>query len=87
MTDQGFLYGGTYVYYWVLYYTYLSPQEMGSINEIVDKLSSYVNGISRTSYFRKRNEAVQILGRLLWGYTSKETKKIANQFIEGEDES
>lgn len=75
------------VYYWVLYYTYLSPQEMGSINEIMDKLSSYINGISRTSYFRKRNEAVEILGRLLWGYTAKETKQIANQFIGGEDES
>ena len=60
------------LYYWILYYTYLSPQEMQNIDEIVDKLKDYMKDISRSTYFRKKNEAVMQLGRVLWGYTSRE---------------
>jgi len=60
------------LYYWILYYTYLSPQEMLNADEIVDKLGDYMKDISRSTYFRKKNEAVMQLGRVLWGYTSRE---------------
>ena len=69
------------VYYWILYYSYLSPQELESVNEIVEKLSGYVKDISRRSYFRKRDEAVLQLGRLLWGYTTQECMEILDRFV------
>lgn len=68
------------IYYWILYYTYLSPQEMESVDEIVEKLTEYTRDISRRTYFRKRNEAVTQLGRLLWGYTTRECLDILQKF-------
>ena len=69
------------LYYWVLYYSYLSPQEIGSIAEIVDKLSNYAKDMSRRTYFRRRDEAILQLGRLLWGYTTKECIEILDRFF------
>lgn len=69
------------LYYWVLYYSYLSPQELGSIAEIVEKLSNYAKDMSRRTYFRRRDEAVLQLGRLLWGYTTKECMEILERFF------
>lgn len=68
------------LYYWILYYTYLSPQEMQNIDEIVDKLRDYMKDVSRSTYFRKKNEAVMQLGRVLWGYTSRECMEIVSFF-------
>ena len=69
------------IYYWVLYYSYLSPQGLGSIAEFVDKLSSYAKDMSRRTYFRRRDEAILQLGRLLWGYTTKECMEILERFF------
>lgn len=64
------------LYYWILYYTYFSPQEMQNTDEIVEKLREYIKDISRSTYFRKKNEAVLQLGIILWGYTSMECIQI-----------
>lgn len=69
------------IYYWTLYYSYLSPQELENVEEIVDKLSNYTKDMSRRTYFRKRDEAVLQLGRLLWGYTTKECMEILERFV------
>lgn len=69
------------IYYWVLYYSYLSPQGLGSIAEFVDKLSSYAKDMSRRTCFRRRDEAILQLGRLLWGYTTKECMEILERFF------
>lgn len=66
------------LYYWILYYTYFSPQEMQNTDEIVEKLREYIKDISRSTYFRKKNEAVLQLGRILWGYTSRECIQIVD---------
>lgn len=68
------------MYYWILYYTYLSPQEIQSVDEIVYKLSDYIKDISKRTYYRKKNEAVMQLGVLLWGYTAKNCLKIIEAF-------
>ena len=68
------------LYYWILYYAYLSPQETKSVEEILDKLALYAQDISRRSYFRKREEAIIELGHLLWGYSTKETNKVLEHF-------
>lgn len=41
-------------YYWILYYTFLSPQQLDNVNEIVEQLQPYIRDISRTTYYRKR---------------------------------
>lgn len=69
------------IYYWILYYSYLSPQEYDNIDEIIEKLSGYLKDISKRTYYRKRNEAIRQLGRLLWGYTSRDCLRIIEVFI------
>ena len=57
------------LYYWVLYYTYLSPQEYDNLIEILIALEAHFQPMSsRTSYYR-REEAIHTLGSILWGYT------------------
>ncbi len=65
-------------YYWILYYSYLSPQEANDVEEIVNKLSVCFKDISKRTYYRKREEAVRQLSWLLWGYTSQDCLKILN---------
>lgn len=59
-------------YYWLLYYTFLSPQQMENVNEIIEQLRPHIRDISRTTYYRKREKAVEALSSILWGYTSKD---------------
>ena len=47
--------------YWVLYYTYLSSQEFGGVDEIVEKLSEMFRDFSK-------NESIRRMGDLLWGF-------------------
>ena len=69
------------VYYWILYYTYLCPQQLQNIEEIVESLRPHILNISRRTYYRKRPEAVEALSAVLWGYTNKDCLKVLNQFF------
>ena len=71
-------------YYWILYYTYLSPQQLRNVEEIVEKLRPHMRDISYATYYRKRQECVEELSSVLWGYTSKESKKILDVFFPDE---
>lgn len=66
--------------YWVLYYTYLSPQAIGTVEDIVDKLSGFFQDFSRSTYYRRKNEAINQLGSLLWGYTTKKCEPVLGLF-------
>ena len=59
-------------YYWVLYYTFLSPQQLDNVSEIIEQLQPHIRDISRATYYRKRELAVDALSSILWGYTSKD---------------
>jgi hypothetical protein len=74
-------YGETY--YWTLYYSFLSPQKLRSVEEVVEKLRPYIHDVSSTTYYRKRNEAIEVFGSILWGYTSNDCKEIINKFLPG----
>lgn len=69
------------IYYWVLYYTYLSPQELGSVSEIIETLEPRLKSISYRTYYRYRNEAIEALGSVLWGYTSKDCLDLLEHFF------
>ena len=72
-------YGETF--YWILYYTFLSPQQLENVNEIVEQLRPHIRDISRTTYYRKREQAVEALSSILWGYTSKECMNVLDEFL------
>ena len=71
------------IYYWLLYYTYLSPQQLRNVDEIIEKLRPYIRDISFRTYYRRRKEAVAALSSILWGYTAKDSAEILDQFFPG----
>ncbi len=72
-------YGETY--YWILYFSFLSPQQFHSAEEIVEQLRPYVRSISYRTYYRQRREAIEALSSILWGYTAKESLDILNKTL------
>jgi hypothetical protein len=67
-------------YYWILYYTFFSPQQLRNADEIVEKLRPHMRDISSATYYRKRYSAVDAFSSVLWGYTSKECVEILKVF-------
>lgn len=68
-------------YYWILYFTYLSPQQLENVDAILEQLQPYIRDISRTSYFRKREKAVETFSSILWGYTSRDCMDVLDDFF------
>lgn len=68
-------------YYWLLYYTFLSPQQLRNVEEIIEKLRPYIRDISFRTYYRRRREAIDALSSILWGYTSKDSNDILERFF------
>lgn len=48
-------------YYWLLYYSFLSPQQYRSAEEIIEQLKPHIRDISYRTYYRKRKEAIDAL--------------------------
>lgn len=70
-------------YYWLLYYSYLSPQQLRNVEEIIEKLRPHIRDISMRTYYRKRQECIGALSSILWGYTSKDSMEVLEQFVPG----
>ena len=68
-------------YYWVIYYTFLSPQEYESVDELVEQLKPHVHDISKPTYYRIRKKAVDAVSPILWGYSSRECNAILDEFF------
>lgn len=68
-------------FYWILYYTFLSPQQLRNVEEIIEKLQLHIQNISFRTYYRKRQEAIEALSSVLWGYTSKDSLEILEKFF------
>jgi len=68
-------------YYWLLYYTYLSPQQLKNVEEIITQLRPYIRDISFRTYYRKRKSAVEALSSVLWGYTAQDSLETLQQFF------
>ena len=72
------------IFYWLLYYTFLSPQELESVQDILENLQPYIHNISYRTYYRKRQEAIEALSSVLWGYTCKECMDVIKHFFPDE---
>ena len=59
-------------YYWMLYYSFLSPQQYHNVEKIIELLQPHIMDISYRTYYRKRKEAIGVLSSILWGYTARE---------------
>lgn len=68
-------------FYWVLYYTYLSPQQLQNVEEIIVQLRPHIRDISFRTYYRKRKSAVEALSSVLWGYTTQDSLTVLQQFF------
>ena len=53
------------LYYWLLYYTYLSPHQLRNTEEILESLRLHTKDISFRTYYRRRREAVAALDAVL----------------------
>ena len=67
--------------YWILYYTFIIPQKLQNTQQIIDKLQTNIREISYRTYFRKRQEAIDALSSILWGYTSKDCMEVLEHFF------
>ncbi len=56
-------------FYWILYYSYLSPQQLQNMDEIIESLCPHITNSSHRTYYCKCLEAVQALSSILWEYT------------------
>ena len=68
-------------YYWLLYYSYLSPQQYQSVDEIIEMVRPHISDISQRTFFRRRKDAIEALSSILWGYTSKDSLSFLEQFF------
>lgn len=72
-------------YYWILYYTYFSPQQLRNVDEIITQLRPYIRDISFRTYYRRRKDAVEALSSVLWGYTAQDSLSVLEQFFPSEE--
>ena len=64
------------LYYWILYYAYLSPQQCENAGAILQSLETKGISISLRTYYVHRDEAIEVLSSILWGYTSQDCENI-----------
>ena len=74
-------------YYWLLYYTFLCPQQLRNVEEIIEKLRPHIRDISFRTYYRRRKEAIDALSSILWGYTSKDSMEVLERFFPDDNSS
>lgn len=67
--------------YWILYYTFIVPQQLQNTQQIIDKLRIHIREISYRTYFRKRLDAIDALSSILWGYSSRDTLDLLSNFF------
>ncbi|MCR4718978.1 MAG: hypothetical protein K5768_05045 [Firmicutes bacterium] len=70
------------LYYWILYYTYLSEKPPRRVEDIIDSINAKTEPISWKTYYNKRSKAIEVLSTILWGFTSKECLPILKDFTE-----
>ena len=68
-------------YYWLLYYTYLSPQQFRNVEEIIEQLRPHIHDISFRTYYRRQKEAMEAVSSILWGYTSKDSLQLLDELL------
>jgi hypothetical protein len=58
-------------FYWILYYSYFSPQKFKKADEIIEKVEMHIPFMTRDTYYRLRKRAINTFSSVLWGFTAK----------------
>lgn len=69
------------MYYWILYFSFFSPQKYRNVEEIMEQLQPHMLDISYQTFYRKRKEAINALSSILWGYTSRDSIDLLDEFF------
>lgn len=68
------------MYYQILYLYYFSPKAM-TVEEIVRQMEENGNPVCKATLRKYRNEAVTVVGEVLWGYDDRQTAAILTEII------
>jgi len=68
-------------FYWVLYYTYLSPLKLSGAEEIIERVQMHIPYMTRDTYYRHRKRATKTFSSVLWGFTTKSEMSILDAFV------
>ena len=63
-------------YYKVIYYTYITDEQLSCSNDILDKLEEDGLILTEKTYFRRRNNAIKLLGEILFGRSEYSAKDV-----------
>lgn len=56
-------------YYWILYFSFLSPNEIRNVEDMLEALLPHAPSIaSQRTYYRERHKAIESFGLLFWGF-------------------
>lgn len=56
-------------YYWILYFSFLSPHEIRNVEDMLETLAPYTPAIaSPRTYYRLRKQAIEAFALLFWGF-------------------
>jgi len=69
------------LFYWILYYTYLSERPCKTVDDILNRVGEKTEMMSWRTYFKRRKKAIEVLSGILWGYTAKECLPILDEFV------
>lgn len=69
------------MYYWILYFSFFSPQKYRNAEEIIEQLQPHILDISYQTFYRRRKEAIDALSSILWGYSSRESMNLLEEFF------
>lgn len=70
------------LYYQTIYHFYLSPKEL-TISCILAEMEKNGYTVSDNTLRKHRNEAIKIIGEILWGYDDQESKSILLEIMKG----
>ena len=69
------------IYYWILYFTYLSEKPCKNIDDLLSHIAEKTEMMSWRTYYKRRKEAIETLSGILWGYTAKDCLSILDEFV------
>jgi hypothetical protein len=67
--------------YQILYLTYFTSQRPKNRTQIVDQMDKLGFQMSIASYYNYLRAGIQVIDRILWGYTARDCIEIIKQFI------
>lgn len=57
-------------YYWILYFSFLSSNEIRNVEDMLDALLPHAPSIaSQRTYYRERHKAIESFALLFWGFS------------------